>query len=345
MRSSSPPPNPGHPAHPARPLGPSLLGRRGRSTTPLRGGARRAGILAATFLASQASALCLGPAAGRLSALALAAGATGDAPAAAAPALEPAPLDLPRVLALHAAAMGGAGSAQRHAAVRFDLLIEENGQALFARYVADARIVAAGADAGRGATSAVSPGRARQLLPAFAARMRIDLFAGKERVFSEGYDGQAGWSWAGGSAHAEPASPDGVAALRRGIELPDKIFALHALPERGHRLRLDGFVEQDGQRFAVVELVLADGFTAEYWLDTASWLIARRRDRRAHHVDVDPRQIDIETRFEDYRRVQGIPFAHRSLEVELPSGKLLSSATVLAIELDPPPEATSFARP
>lgn len=326
-----------HPLQPSQPSGPASGLRRRHLWFA-------ACSVAALFALRPAAALPIALGAGRSLPAALAAAAPAHEPAVATPA-DPTRLDLAAVLARHAAATPNPGHAPRPAAVHFDLLIEEGGQALRARYVADARVGPVAAGPTSLAAPAIPSGRTQPVLGTFAGRMRIDLYAGNDRVFSEGYDGREGWSWPGGEDHAAPASPPAVAALRRGVELPDKIFALHELPARGHHLELTGFVAEAGRRFAVIELTLADGFSAEYWLDTASWMIARRRDHRPHHVDLDPRPITIETRFEDYRLINGTPFAHRSIEVELPAGKVLSQVTVLAIELDPPVESTSFARP
>ena len=83
----------------------------------------------------------------------------------------------------------------------------------------------------------------------FAARpgkMRIDVSAGGERVFTEAFDGQKGWQWESKGAAQKAATEKATAALRHGIELPGKLFGLHELKRRGHRIELAGRENIDG---------------------------------------------------------------------------------------------------
>jgi hypothetical protein len=83
----------------------------------------------------------------------------------------------------------------------------------------------------------------------FAARpgkMRIDVNAGGERVFTEAFDGQRGWQWEGKGTAQKAATEKATAALRHGIELPGKLFGLHELKRRGHRIELAGRENIDG---------------------------------------------------------------------------------------------------
>jgi hypothetical protein len=83
----------------------------------------------------------------------------------------------------------------------------------------------------------------------FAARpgkMRIDVNAGGERVFTEAFDGQKGWQWESKGAAQKAATEKATAALRHGIELPGKLFGLHELKRRGHRIELAGRENIDG---------------------------------------------------------------------------------------------------
>src|SRR5207244_7736929 len=57
----------------------------------------------------------------------------------------------------------------------------------------------------------------------FAARpgkMRIDVNAGGERVFTEAFDGQKGWQSESKGAAQKVATEKATAALRHGIEVP-----------------------------------------------------------------------------------------------------------------------------
>jgi hypothetical protein len=122
----------------------------------------------------------------------------------------------------------------------------------------------------------------------FAARpgkMRIDVNAGGDHVFTEAFDGQKGWE---GKGTSQKATEKATAALRHGVELPGKLFGLHELKARGHRIELAEREKIDGIVYYVLQLTLNDGYAATLYVDPNSWLITRRRDVRPLHVDVDP---------------------------------------------------------
>src|SRR4030095_11442958 len=73
----------------------------------------------------------------------------------------------------------------------------------------------------------------------YAARpgkMRIGGSADGKHVFSEPFDGQSGWQWED-KGQQKPATEKGTAALRHGVELPGKLFGLHEITARGHRMK------------------------------------------------------------------------------------------------------------
>jgi len=62
-------------------------------------------------------------------------------------------------------------------------------------------------------------------------RMRIDALIDGKHVFTEAFDGQEGWEWAG-KGNQEAASDKATAALRHGVELPGKLAATRTRPTR-----------------------------------------------------------------------------------------------------------------
>jgi hypothetical protein len=166
-------------------------------------------------------------------------------------------------------------------------------------------------------------------------RMRIDVKAEGKHVFTEAFDGQNGWQW-NGKGDAEPASPKASSSLRHGIELPGKLFGLHELKQRGHRLELAGRERVDGVDYYVLRLILSDGYSTSLYVDPQSWLITRRRDVRPLHVDVDPTPTTIEQRSSDFREVSGVQFAFASTEIDLKTGKELESAKINSIKVNAP---------
>jgi hypothetical protein len=82
-------------------------------------------------------------------------------------------------------------------------------------------------------------------------RMRVDIMSNGERVFAEALGRERAWSWNPRDGVAT-ASAKARGALRHGIELPFKLFGLHEMAERGHRLESVGRARIDGIEYAVL---------------------------------------------------------------------------------------------
>lgn len=175
-------------------------------------------------------------------------------------------------------------------------------------------------------------------------RMRIDISAGGDRVFTEALDHGRAWSWSPDEGVTE-GSAKGTAALRHGIEFPLKLFGLHEMRRRGHRLELTGRESIDGIDYYALLLTLDDGFESRYYVHPETWLIERERQLRALHVDVDPAPEWIETSYSDFRPVDGVLYAHRQVERRIASGEVLSTGTIKAIRLNSPLAADRFSPP
>ena len=172
-------------------------------------------------------------------------------------------------------------------------------------------------------------------------RMRIDVQAGGKQVFTEAFDGQQGWQ-SHDQSEPEPASPKAAAALRHGVELPGKLFGLHEMKQRGHKIDLVGRETVDGIDYYVLRLTFGDGYTTSLYVDPQSWLITRRRDVRPLHVDVDPTPTTIEQRSSDFREVAGVRFAFASAEIDLKTGKELESSKIISVKVNPPLDQSIF---
>lgn len=176
-------------------------------------------------------------------------------------------------------------------------------------------------------------------------RMRIDIHVGGDRVFSEGHDGKTAWSWEAGDDHAVPASEEGEAALRHGVEQPGHLRALIHLPENGHQMRLNGMDNDGDLEYAVIEVILSDGFRQWYWVNLESCLIERNRSFRAFHPDLDSTETWVETRFSDFRRIDGVARAFKSENVDLRSGEVLGTTRILEYIPDPDLAPDEFKAP
>lgn len=176
-------------------------------------------------------------------------------------------------------------------------------------------------------------------------RMRIDISQHGQHVFTEALDGQRSWSWSPGMTKASDGSEQGTAALRHGVEFPFKLYGLHELRSRGHRLELLGSERLNGIDYYHLELTLDDGFQVQYYVNPDTWLIERERVLRALHVDVDPTPQGIETVFSDYRSVDGVRFPYLQVERRIDTGELLVTSTVNSIHVNPVLEPAHFAAP
>ncbi len=171
-------------------------------------------------------------------------------------------------------------------------------------------------------------------------RMRIDVSAGGKHVFTEAFDGERGWEWNG--KESKPASAKATAALQHGVELPGKLFGLHELKQRGHQVELIGREKIEGINYYALGLTLKDGYRTTLYVDPNTWLITRRRDFRPLHVDIDPTPTTIEQRSTDFRAVSGVQFAFASSETDLKTGKVLETAQIKSIKINPPIDPSFF---
>lgn len=173
-------------------------------------------------------------------------------------------------------------------------------------------------------------------------RMRIDILADGKHVYTEAFDGDRGWKWKGKGNDVEEESPKAIAALRHGVELPGKLFGLHELRQRGHRIDLAKREGIDGTNYYVLRVTLTDGYTTTLYVDPNSWLVTRRRDVRPLHVDVDPTPTTIESNFSNFRKIDGVLFAFDSTDADLVTGKILERTSVRSVKVNAQFDASIF---
>jgi hypothetical protein len=219
------------------------------------------------------------------------------------------PLSLEEIVRRHALARGGVAALDRVRSCRIGVDILERGQALQGRYAADAS----------------DPRR---------TVVRIDIYVGGNHVGSEGVDREGVWNRGPGDAAPTPSVATGAAnALLHGAE--NHLFGLHRFAERGHRLRLMPAERIDGVEYPIVEVVYTTGHTSYFYVDPATWMLARRRDERAYHPDVDQTRQRIETRYADFQTVDGIVAPHRQVDVNLANNAEMSTNHVRERLLNP----------
>jgi hypothetical protein len=165
-------------------------------------------------------------------------------------------------------------------------------------------------------------------------KMRIDVDSDGKRAFTEAFNGQRAWQWDGNGEPVDGA-PAAAAALQHGVELPGKLFGLHEMQQRGHKLDLAGRETIEGVDYYVVRLTFSDGYNTSLYVDPKTWLITRRRDVRPLHPDVDPKPTTIEARYSDFREISGVQFSFSGQDVDLVTGEVLETTTVKSISVNP----------
>jgi hypothetical protein len=161
-------------------------------------------------------------------------------------------------------------------------------------------------------------------------RMRIDLYIGDKRVYTECYDGRRGWQMDADGKVAD-SSPDGTKALWHGTQYPGQILALAELPQHGHRIQNNGREHVDGVDYDVLKLTLRGGFETYRYVNLQTGRIERSRDVRAPHPDIDAKRRPLDTAWSDFRKVDGVVRPFREIQTDLETGKWNQTATVTSI--------------
>jgi hypothetical protein len=146
------------------------------------------------------------------------------------------------------------------------------------------------------------------------------------RDFLEGYDGSA-WEWYGDPGVVVRTVGAAAGAARRGADFEGPFVDWR---EKGVRIERGPDVQIGGRPAYQLVATLRDGFQRAYFIDRETFLIVA--DRYTAPVHAFGAAVATESRFSDYREVAGVLFAHRATEVEIATGKELSSMTWGAIE-------------
>jgi hypothetical protein len=178
--------------------------------------------------------------------------------------------------------------------------------------------------------------------------MRIDFYAGAQRIFAEGVSNECAWSW----NRNPPAGVRGgcvgeaeAAALRHGVELPGLFYTLKDVQDRGAMIQLIGPVGSESGPEWQLRLTLEDGFSRDYFIDQETNRITRARDFRAFQPALDPAEVLIETRFEAPEWFDGVLRFERQVNVNVNTGEILGTTTVLDLEFNPEVTEESFEAP
>lgn len=155
-----------------------------------------------------------------------------------------------------------------------------------------------------------------------AGLVLIDIRVAGKLVYREGVDNKGVWLWPSQDPAPRESAAQGAAnAPLHGIE--GNLVGLHRFAERGHKLKFLPPQKIDGRRNRVVEVVFKTGHTSYFYIDP-SWLITRKRDERAYHPDVDQTKNRVESRYSDFKSVEGVTPSDRNEDYDLNAGTLLA---------------------
>ncbi len=213
---------------------------------------------------------------------------------------------LSELITLHTDAMGGPRASESVMSVEYHVQITEPSFSVEGLYVADRR-----------------------------GRMRIDIYAHGERMYTEAHDGSVGWQMPQDGA-AFLASAAGSAALWHGTQFPGKVLSLHEMDAFGHHLEHAGTESINHTTYDVLKLTYGDGFDTYLFLDSSTFLIMRQRDVRALHPDVEETAKWIENVHEDYRSVEGVLRSYAGRQIDVQSGAVLQTSRVKSIRFNQP---------
>lgn len=173
--------------------------------------------------------------------------------------------------------------------------------------------------------------------------MRIDIYAGDERVFTEALSPHDGWQLHRGETTGIDLSPDGDKALERG--LIGNLYALQELPDLGYRLSFAGTDSIVGEKFWVIDLTAPDRFTKRLFFDPESYLLVREQECSALHPDIDPTEYCFESRMERFASFDGIVYAQESRKYAVESGELVQTTEIESVQINPQFDNALFERP
>jgi hypothetical protein len=159
--------------------------------------------------------------------------------------------------------------------------------------------------------------------------VRVDVYAGEQRVFSEALGPSGGWQWHGGKQKTLPLSQEGEAALRRG--LVSNLHALYAWPRHGYQLSL----ALDGKKtHSVVVAAEPEGFTKRLWIDRQSHLVTRVYEFSALHPDVDSTPTEQYSMVLEWMSVSGVQIPRIIEKIDATTGEVIQRSTVLSAQLN-----------
>jgi hypothetical protein len=157
--------------------------------------------------------------------------------------------------------------------------------------------------------------------------------------FEEGYDGSA-WEFYGDPGIVLRTVGPASAAARHGLYILGNLVDFQ---KQGSTVRLLGSAKIDGRNAYQLRVRMLDGFEQDEFIDAETWLVIA--DRKIAKVHAFGRDVPSETRWSDYRAVNGVLFAFLNVEVDSATGSELNRFQAERIEINRKLDASMFMPP
>jgi hypothetical protein len=161
-------------------------------------------------------------------------------------------------------------------------------------------------------------------------------------IYREGIDNHVAWEQPDSTKGRKQVTGRPFTSLYRAARWPNPIRSIKQFQEDGNEVKMKGTKdEKNGSHLFVIELRLkGDSLTRDYYIDSKTYLIIKQRDHRSLH----PTEIEktIETRYEDYRKVNGVMVPFSSAEWDYATNTRLTQTQTREIIFNPNIEKTLF---
>ena len=157
--------------------------------------------------------------------------------------------------------------------------------------------------------------------------------------FSEGYDGSA-WEYYGHPGIVLRTVGPASAATRHGVAVLGPLIDYRV---QGSTVTVLGTSIVGGHDAYRLRVRMLDGFEEDEFIDARDWLLIA--DRKVAPIHAFGPRIASETRWSDYRLVDGVRFAFRTDEVEIATGKLLNQFQTTSVEVNRDLDPALFSPP
>jgi hypothetical protein len=153
------------------------------------------------------------------------------------------------------------------------------------------------------------------------------------------FDGEHGWKVSPFDGILAPELMESEEA-RETADRADIEGPLADVRAKGHEVVLVGQESLDGRHVYKLELTLKSGRVLTQYLDAATYLLVRTESKRL----VRGHSVTVETRFSDYREVEGALFPH-AIEMGAVGRPTRLNVTVERIEVNPALDEARFRMP